>query len=141
MAPHRTDEEWGAALRLLPKLKAELFTMQMLLFNSENHNYELGEVSWYQESHMTPICEYNKSKDKWEKHHLSNPMDLTQDYSEKYFSDYLYIKNDSDNYIAIRCEDWEHEIEPDGWVVTNYGIEIANENWVIFSSLTYTADA
>jgi len=54
---------------------------------------------------MTPVHEYDKSKDDWIVDHLSNAMDLTQDYFRKYFSDYLYIKNDSDKAIAIRCED------------------------------------
>ena len=141
MAPYRIDETGGAALKLLPKLKADSFATQILLFNSENHNYELEELSWYQEWHMTPVHEYDKSKDDWIVDHLSNAMDLTQDYFRKYFSDYLYIKNDSDKAIAIRCEDWEHEIEPGGWIVTNYNSEIANEDWVVFSSLTYTPDA
>jgi len=49
MAPYRIDETGGAALKLLPKLKADSFATQILLFNSENHNYELEELSWYQE--------------------------------------------------------------------------------------------
>ncbi len=140
MAPYRHDQAWWQALKLLPKLKAEVFESQIAMFNSENHKYDDDPIASYQEWHMTPVYEPD-SKWEWIVHHHSNAFDLTQDYFKKYFSDYLYIKNDSDKSIAILLDDWEHEIEAGWWAVTNYNNEIATDEWIVFSSLTYNTDA
>lgn len=107
------DDHWaGYGQEVVDGLKqvqdlADYFSF-VATFNKEHHHYCDLDHLWYN---------YNETQIK--QHHM---LDMREDYFENWFSDYLYIKNMSDEKITIMDSDGETlEIEPDKIVVLCFG--------------------
>lgn len=70
-------------------------------FNNEHHHYN------------DPQLTYNLNN--------LNVLDFTKDYFENWFSDYVYLKNITDETVCIKTSNGEHELNPGDIAVLCFG--------------------
>ena len=78
------------AMHMLPSLTQKNFTEKVKEFNERTHNYEGEQFVWSYDTNAN----YKRIKDDGSIAETSY-LDMTEEYFDKYFSDYLFIKNDS----------------------------------------------
>lgn len=114
------DMNYGeSALRLIDSTNMDTFENDIGIFNLNNFSYPETELV-YEVEYVIDL----------DNHSQLDMLDLTEWYYDKYFSDYLYIKNRSNEDKKIVLKTWSFTIWIDERIVVRFGNTIeSSSNW------------